>query len=184
MYFEVLCVNSSACTINVRAYSHQYDANGVYASVQQDFTLNTCNVANTDITVGNVELDGSSFLLAATNHFSAGDKFGIEVSASQSLVKDKVSITNDTGSTRTWTFNSGTWNSASSTCMDKSTSLKAYYVNSQNGDAKDATFTVAFNTTFGEYTAISDFSTGAGIGSVSGDDLDKLTNWNISGATG
>ena len=97
------------------------------------------NVANSDIVVGSITLDGANFKLACINHFSAGDKFGIEVSASQSLGKDKISIGNDTGNTRTWTFNSGAFNSSAATCQDKSTALKAYYVNGQNGDAKDAT---------------------------------------------
>ena len=184
MYFEVLCVNMTANTVQVRAYSHQYDANGVYASIQQDYTLLASNVANSDIVVGNVTLDGANFRLACVNHFSAGDKFGVEVAASQSLGKDKISIGNDTGSTRTWTFNSGAFNSASATCQDKSTSLKAYYVNGQNGDAKDATFTLSMGSTFSEYTAISDFVACAGITGIAGDDLAKLTNWNITGETG
>ena len=184
MYFEVLCVNMTANTVQVRAYSHQYDANGVYASIQQDYTLLASNVANSDIVVGSITLDGANFKLACINHFSAGDKFGIEVSASQSLGKDKISIGNDTGNTRTWTFNSGAFNSSAATCQDKSTALKAYYVNGQNGDAKDATFTISMGSSFSEYTAISDFVACAGITGIAGDDLAKLTNWNIKGEVG
>ncbi|HWR31267.1 MAG TPA: flagellin [Negativicutes bacterium] len=181
MYFEVVCVNMALNTVKVRAYSHQYDANGTYAAIQQDYTLKASGCANSDITVGNVILDGANFNLACINHFSAGDKFGVEVAASQSLGKDKIAVGNDTGSTRAWAFNNGVLNSTSATCQDKSTSLKAYYVNGQNGDTKDATFTITMNSTFGEYTAISDFSACAGVTGIAGDDLDKLTNWSISG---
>lgn len=182
MYFEVLCVNTTACTVSVRAYSHQVDANGVYASVQQDYTLKVggCN-QTTDITVGGVSLNANCFTLAAANHFSVGDKFGVEVTASQSLGKDKVVVRNDSGNTREWTLNTGAFSSTATTCADKATALHSYFINTSNGEVKNATFTPTVNSTFGEYTSISDVCTGAGITAIAGDDLEKSTNWKITG---
>ena len=101
MYFEVTAVDTTNCTINVTAHSFQMDANGVTATVEQNYTLklSNCN-QSTDITVGGVTFDSAGFHLAAANHFSVGDKFGVEVTASQAIGKDKVIVQNDLGDTR------------------------------------------------------------------------------------
>jgi flagellin len=189
MYFEVLSVDKIAAgtcgTIDVRAYSYQMDANGVFAKVQADFTfkLGGCDQA-ADITIGGVTFNRACFNLASANHFTVGDKFGVEVTASQALGKDKVAIRNEDGNIREWTMNSGAWSSALATCANKTTELHAYYVNATNGSVNDAVFTATFNNTFSEYNAISDASYGStGITGVTGDDLKKLTNFTITAAT-
>jgi len=184
MYFEVNSVDTTNCTITVTARSYQMDANGVTATVEQNYTLKLdgCN-QTTNITVGGITFNGSCFTLATANHFSVGDKFGVEVTASQAFAKDKVVVRNDLGDTREWALNTGVWNSTTTTCADKSTALHSYFVNESNGEVKSATFTPTFNTTFGEYTAVSDVCTGAGITAIAGDDLKKLTNWSIAGDT-
>jgi len=186
MYFEVLAVDKLApgtCgTIDVRAYSYQLDANGVFAKVQSDFTfkLGGCDQV-ADITIGGVTFNRACFNLASANHFTVGDKFGVEVTASQALGKDKVVIRNEDGNTREWAMNSGAWSSASATCANKTTELHAYYVNATNGSVNDAVFSPTFNNTFSEYNAISDASYGStGITGVTGDDLKKLTNFSIT----
>ena len=188
MYFEVLSIDTTAAgtcgTVSVRAYSHQMDANGVYASVQQDYTLKVggCDQSS-DITVGGITFNKSCFNLAAVNHFSVGDKFGVEVTASQAYGKDKVIVANDQGDVREWTMTSGAFSSAAATCADKSTALHAFFINESNGSVNNATFTPTFNSAFGEYTAISDVCLAAaatGITGITGDGLKKLTNYSIT----
>jgi flagellin-like hook-associated protein FlgL len=182
MYFEVTGVDTTNCTINVTARSFQMDANGVTATVEQNYTLKLSNQdQTTDITVGGITFAANCLHLAAANHFTVGDKFGVEVTASQAFGKDKVIVQNDLGDTREWTLNTGVWNSTATTCADKSTALHSYFINEANGEVKSATFTPTLNSTFGEYAAVSDFCSGTtGITSITADGVKKLTNFTVT----
>ena len=179
MYFEVLCIDTTNNQVGVRIYSHQYNACGSYDAFQQDVILKTGGVAQTaNITVGNISFAAACFILGNTNHFSVGDKVSFDVTASQGLGKDKVVIRNDTGSTREWTFDDGTWSNTAGTC-----SLRSYFVNSGNGELKNAAFTATFDTFFCEYTGIINAVAGAGITAITGDDLEAGMTWTIGGCT-
>ena len=193
MYFEVTDINKEHGQITVKAYSHQYDTNGVYTKVERDnivlnagdhTALGDTDISNTNAGVQIGDIVFSELKLANTNHFTIGDKFSIDVTAVENAgaSTDKLVINNNYGDSKELVF-------ADKALDGKEVNLKQFYVNEKSGEINTGEFDFKFSNIsatdptiggFRERSTMENFvSTTTAITTVTVDGLTAATNFEV-----